>query len=809
MKMVNFLSAILLFTMLSPAFGQIAIESGDIPSEPGTSTLLYGYWSVEGTDVDIGQAGENQYWDFTDLIFPRIDEDQLIVPADANLIDEFPSASRVLRAADSGFNLDIDDGYRYELIDGNGWNLLGIELDPNQGLGLPVEFLNFDDPLTILPMPAEYGDAWDMGTTVVITMAAPDSLADNLDSLELTFVFEGSAEIDAWGTLNHPTGTVDVLRKHLTGTGVVTGIGIIYIFNQRAEFDLGEVYTFPVTHSYRWYTPDFDEIASITSRAGFDEPNFNLASKIRIKFLDDTQHYNVASRTQSLHKVAITDVFLAANPISAGWEIGVFTPDGVLAGSGVWRNNGKIGFPAYADDPDTEEIEGFIDGEQMSFSIWDNDSGQEYEASAVIEEGEDVWSENGRSVFTLEAGAGIRELIASMNAGWNLISLNVRPGQEFYAGNENRGPGVILMTDQLRVNENLHHIIIMKNEDGRFYAPSVPFNNIPYWDLLEGMQVKVDAAVNATWSGDPIRYNEDIPVATGWNFIPYFPSYPLSCSTPAFYAISPIAAQVTIIKDATGRFASPAFNFSNLRPLSEGKGYKIKTTADVVLNYPGPELEQGFGPMDFNLLPNEMEIYTQSSENMSVLVNSRSGFELAESVYLAAYNSDDKIVGLGNFNSCGQCGLAVWGDDLSTEVVEGLSDNEAFELRLCDENQTALPNLRISVSKGNSLVYKTDGFLVLSVDLTSDIPDNYYLSSAYPNPFNSSTKINYGLPNSGQVSLNVVNLLGQQITTLFEGNQQAGIHTATFTANNMPSGLYFIRLEASDQVISQKVMLIR
>ncbi len=89
------------------------------------------------------------------------------------------------------------------------------------------------------------------------------------------------------------------------------------------------------------------------------------------------------------------------------------------------------------------------------------------------------------------------------------------------------------------------------------------------------------------------------------------------------------------------------------------------------------------------------------------------------------------------------------------------------------------------------------------------LPSSFILFPAYPNPFNSVTTIRYGLPYPGNVSLQVYNPFGQRIGTLFEGYRQSGIHTTTMPATNLPSGLYFVRLKASDQMFTQKIMLVR
>ena len=94
-------------------------------------------------------------------------------------------------------------------------------------------------------------------------------------------------------------------------------------------------------------------------------------------------------------------------------------------------------------------------------------------------------------------------------------------------------------------------------------------------------------------------------------------------------------------------------------------------------------------------------------------------------------------------------------------------------------------------------------------DPAVSIPAKFNLASAYPNPFNSMTTVTYSLPVASRVSLNVYDLSGRIVTTLDEGQKQAGVHRTTLNASNLPTGLYFVQLKASDQIFTQKVMLIR
>ena len=101
--------------------------------------------------------------------------------------------------------------------------------------------------------------------------------------------------------------------------------------------------------------------------------------------------------------------------------------------------------------------------------------------------------------------------------------------------------------------------------------------------------------------------------------------------------------------------------------------------------------------------------------------------------------------------------------------------------------------------------------MVNLVSLSNDINDNsqFMLSKAYPNPFNPSTSISLTLPNTEFVSVKVYNLMGQEIEILSEGILEANIHTFTWNANNVSSGVYLIKAESNSNVSIQKVLLVK
>jgi hypothetical protein len=94
----------------------------------------------------------------------------------------------------------------------------------------------------------------------------------------------------------------------------------------------------------------------------------------------------------------------------------------------------------------------------------------------------------------------------------------------------------------------------------------------------------------------------------------------------------------------------------------------------------------------------------------------------------------------------------------------------------------------------------------------SSAPQAFALLQNYPNPFNPSTVIQYSLVQASQVSLKVYNMLGQEVATLVNAHQEAGIYAVSFNATkalSLSSGVYIYRLQAGSFISTKKLVLMK
>ena len=395
-----------------------------------------------------------------------------------------------------------------------------------------------------------------------------------------------------------------------------------------------------------------------------------------------------------------------------------------------------------------------------------------------------------------------------MEIGWNLVSTNLQPDDE-----ENiRGLMAALVEEEL--------LVLMKNSDGEFYRPDYDYNNIPGWYVNEGYQMLVSGDCVLTLEGISVLRDRAIPLEQGWQIVSYYPR----SSIDAIVALSGIVDHLIIAKDGRGNFYLPAWDFSNMGDMREGQGYYLNVDEDVELVYQTGEeanaLSGGVRHSSVYDAPGRLPVHVATGENMSLLVTadvppmllhertsipplllqggSKGGSEIG--VY-----ADGQLVGSGVLQD-GICGIAVWGNDPMIGEINGALEGQELELRLIDENSSYDVDFDILAGK---LIYETNSFCVLRLNPVVEAPTEFGIVSVYPNPFNSKMTVTYSLPEAVRIELKLFNIAGREITTLIYEVKQPGVHTTNLTATDLPSGLYFVRLEASGQVFTQKVMLIR
>ncbi len=196
------------------------------------------------------------------------------------------------------------------------------------------------------------------------------------------------------------------------------------------------------------------------------------------------------------------------------------------------------------------------------------------------------------------------------------------------------------------------------------------------------------------------------------------------------------------------------------------------------------------------------------------LRNSSAAFTEPESTTYALSNrikriilehSDTDVVVVGNFDVSA---ITTTGDFPKLGTWYDYFDGTEYEVT--DSEQAIL------LDPGEFKVYTTKqfetpetGIATSNEELPNQGPESFKLYNNYPNPFNPSTNIKFDVANTGIVKLEVFDILGRKVTTLFEGKKSIGTYTVTFDASSLSSGVYFTRFTAGNTVQVQKMTLLK
>jgi len=228
-----------------------------------------------------------------------------------------------------------------------------------------------------------------------------------------------------------------------------------------------------------------------------------------------------------------------------------------------------------------------------------------------------------------------------------------------------------------------------------------------------------------------------------------------------------------------------------------GQGYLLNLEEATELVYNIREELAGYSTS--YIPPGNLQIHENTGENMSLLVLS----EISEGEVGVFANG--VLVGSGIVQN-GMSGIAVWGDDLTTDVIDGASRNQVLELRLYSETGEVKEFESITIAGSGR--YNPDGFWAVKIDGMTT-PEEFGITSVFPNPFNDVTNIKYSLPDNQSITLELYNAKGQLIDVVLEGQIKAGQHVITWDASDFPSGVYMLKMDGLSSIQTRKVLLIR
>ena len=108
------------------------------------------------------------------------------------------------------------------------------------------------------------------------------------------------------------------------------------------------------------------------------------------------------------------------------------------------------------------------------------------------------------------------------------------------------------------------------------------------------------------------------------------------------------------------------------------------------------------------------------------------------------------------------------------------------------------------------MITSSDGIMMMkSFIFNFTPPKEFKLEQNFPNPFNPSTTIQYQLPTESKVTLKVYDILGSEVITLVNEEQEAGYKEVKFNASNFASGMYVYRLTTGNFVSTKKMMVLK
>jgi len=458
-------------------------------------------------------------------------------------------------------------------------------------------------------------------------------------------------------------------------------------------------------------------------------------------------------------------------------------------------------------------------GEELTFEVWD--------ASECVNYGfilEDYTFAANAVIGTLSdpvTFTATNQLIQSraLPMGWSWFSLN-------------------LESEDMSVNSVLNSLSPLSGDLVKSQTAFDQYVNTVGWvgglDSLTNLgmyQIKLSDPDSLDLLGFPVNVElTPIPVVEGWNWISYLPQTSIELNQ-ALVSLDAITGDLIKSQFGFAQYLENVGWLGSLTYMNPRLGYLLYSTNGGEVIYPAelppvsPPQDDDNSGQEFENAPDWIVEATQYQYNMTLTSEFEMNGELISGAgyILGAFvdvHTDNGIV-----EECRGISQSIYVESLDKTLFfmmiygDNIPDENVY-FKLYD------PNMEQVVDVEESYAFVADEIIgdldqpnlltnhVLAIGDDGFIPEEYSLSQNYPNPFNPVTNFGFGLPESGDVTIAIYNLLGEHIRTLVAEYRDAGYYVTQWDAKDdygqqMPSGMYITVMQSNTFHSSKKIILLK
>ena len=309
--------------------------------------------------------------------------------------------------------------------------------------------------------------------------------------------------------------------------------------------------------------------------------------------------------------------------------------------------------------------------------------------------------------------------------------------------------------------------------------------------------------------GDLIPSDFEMFMPAGWSYIAYLHQDAFGAES----MMEPLADNLVILKDGAGSVYWPFIGVNALGGgsgmMSPGLGYQIKVLLNTTFQYPTASAGR-FAENPTPIYPlTKFTKSTNTGSNMTIGIPF-DAWETAPAMgdEIAAYSENGLLVGSVTYTGEATA-LTVWGDDATTDEVEGLLEGEAISFELWRKSEDKIEDVKIHTWIEGNNVYSVNGIAIAGNISTMVSGMGYELYPNVPNPFGASTAISFFTPERGEVMIGVYDMLGNLVKELTNDNYNAGMYMLEFSSEDVAPGTYFVRMTAAGFSVTNTMNIVK